>query len=358
MNKRRFKKAVKRILRLPKNKYLFLYLANKARHFYLKLVKSTRVAYPSTIMIELTNHCNLACTTCPREYAYGKEMDQGKIGVDQARKIIDELWPYLDSIGLTGMGETFLYKEIGEIVDYIKSKNKGIIISVSTNANLPGFMDRVAPLIGKIDTIQISIDGLDKVYENIRRKASFKSLDENLRWLAEKSRGTATTLMLNMVVTKENFHHMSLLVGYAEEVGIDYLDFTLFNLAAVTDIEASYYEFYKSPEFLGAVLALENTIRGTKRVSVTNKNFETENGFQKCPFPWTHFYICWDGFVPPCCAKPFPKELNFGNVFEKKVMDVLNSDTYRQFRKQWFANEAPDFCDKCHFLEITPISAG
>ncbi len=356
MNKRRFKKAVKRILRLPKNKYLFFYLANKASHLYLKLVKSKRVAYPSTIMIELTNHCNLACTTCPREYAYGKEMDQGMIGVDQANKIIDECWPYLDSIGLTGMGETFLYKEIGEIVDYIKSKNRGIIISISTNANLPGFMDRATPLIGKIDTIQISIDGLRDVYERIRKKASFKALDENLRMLAKRCKGTDTTLMLNMVVTRENYHHMSGLVRYAEEIGIDYLDFTLFNLAAVTDIDASYYEFYKSPEFIDAVSALESEIRKTEKVTVTNKNFETENGFQKCPFPWTHFYICWDGFVPPCCAKPFPKELNFGNVFATSVMDVLNSKAYKAFRAQWFSNEAPAFCSKCHFLEIAPIS--
>ncbi len=127
-----------------------------------------------------------------------------------------------------------------------------------------------------------------------------------------------------MVVTKENFHHMSRLVRYAEEVGIDYLDFTIFNLAAVTNIEASYYEFYKSTEFLDAVSELESTIRDTKKITVTNKNFETEKGFQKCPFPWTHFYICWDGFVPPCCAKPFPKELKWGSGLPRHMWQHLS----------------------------------
>jgi hypothetical protein len=130
MNKRRLKKACKRIAGLPRNKYLLKYILNKAKHLYYKIIRSTKVAYPSTIMLELTNHCNLACTTCPREYDYGKEMDKGMIAINQAKKVIDELWPYLDSIGLTGMGETFLYKDIEQIVDYIKSKNKGIIISV------------------------------------------------------------------------------------------------------------------------------------------------------------------------------------------------------------------------------------
>jgi MoaA/NifB/PqqE/SkfB family radical SAM enzyme len=139
MNIRRLKKALKRLSKLPKNKHLFFYLKNKAVHFALKITKSTKVAYPSTIMLELTNKCNLSCTTCAREYEYGKQMNQGVMDENQAKKIIDELWCYLDSVGLTGMGETFLYPDIKNMVDYIKSKNKGIIISVSTNAMIPNF---------------------------------------------------------------------------------------------------------------------------------------------------------------------------------------------------------------------------
>lgn len=239
MNKRKLSKAIKRIINLPKGKYFFLYSSNKIKHFYLKGIKSTKVAYPSIIMLELTNHCNLACTTCPREYRYGKEMDKGNMRLESAKKIIDEVWPYLDSIGLTGMGETFLYKEINEIVNYIKKKNKGIIISVSTNAVLPNFIEKVTDLVGKIDTIQVSIDGLEDTYEKIRKKSDFKTLDKNLRILSKLAKNTGTDIMLNMVVTKENYKHMPLLIKYAEEIEVKYMDFTLFNLASVTDIEQS-----------------------------------------------------------------------------------------------------------------------
>jgi len=109
MNKRRLNKAVSRLLNLPKNRFIFLYIKNKITHFYLKTKRSRKVAYPSNIMLELTNQCNLACTTCPREYDFGKAMDKGNMKVQQAKKIIDEVWPYLDSIGLTGMGDTFIY---------------------------------------------------------------------------------------------------------------------------------------------------------------------------------------------------------------------------------------------------------
>jgi len=355
MNKRRFLKALKRIRRLPKNKYFFIYAANKVKHLYLKLSRSTRVAYPSTVMLELTNHCNLACTTCPREYDYGKEMEPGTMTVENAKAVIDQIWPYLDSIGLTGMGETFLFRQIEEIVDYIKSKNKGIVISVSTNAVVPDFIEKITPLIGKIDTIQVSIDGLNEVYEKIRKNASFKTLDDNLKSLSDLCRGTDTDLMLNMVVTEENYLEMPLLVKYAGEKGIKYMDFTLFNLVAVNKINRSYYGFYKSPEFLKVLLTLEEYIRNAKDVIVTNRNFKTDNGFHKCPFPWTHFYITWNGFVTPCCAKPFPKELNFGNVFDGKLIRILNSYDFRKFRDMWYKNETPDFCNKCHFIDIEPV---
>lgn len=351
MNRRKIKKALYRLSHLPGGKYFLYYSANKLKHFYLKLSKSTRVAYPSTIMLELGNHCNLHCTTCPREYAYGKAMDKGFMPLENARKIIDEVWPYLDSIGLTGMGETFLYKEIEEVVDYVKSKNKGIIISVSTNAMVPGFIEKVSKLIGKIDTIQISIDGLDAVYERIRVNASFKQLDENLKALADLCKGTSTTLMLNMVVTKENYFQMPALIQYAADTGIHYMDYSLFNLASVSDIDSTYYQFYRSEEFLQVAEQLDEAIKAHPSVIVSNRNFITGSSFQECPFPWTHFYICMDGYVTPCCAKPFPKELNFGNVFEERVIDVLNSKGFRQFRDLWHKNTAPAFCDKCNFID-------
>lgn len=148
---------------------------------------------------------------------------------------------------------------------------------------------------------------------------------------------------------------MSLLIKYAKKINIKYLDFTLFNLASVTDIEQSYYTFYQSVDFQKAIEELEKAIKDTPEVLVTERNFTTDNSFQKCPFPWTHFYISWDGFVPPCCAKPFPKELNFGNVFNSKIIDILNSNRYREFRTLWFRDTPPDFCYKCHFIDIEPI---
>jgi radical SAM protein with 4Fe4S-binding SPASM domain len=355
MNIRKFKKAVKRLSDLPIKRHSFLYVNNKLKQIFLKAIKSTTVAQPSSIMLELTNQCNLHCTTCPREYDFGKAMDKGNMQVEQAKKIIDELWPYLDSVGLTGLGETFLYKELEQVIDYIKSKNKWIKIFISTNAVLPDFIEKVSKLVNKIDTIQVSIDGIDSVYEKIRKNASFIELDNNLRLLSGICKNAGTTLLLNMVITKENFFQMPLLIRYSDKKGIDYMDFTRINLASVTDIEISYYDFYKTNEFLKVVSDSIQTAKAFKGVTVTNINFKSDMGSRQCPYPWSNFYICWNGFVVPCCAKPFPKELNFGSVFDDEVINVLNSKRYRAFRQLCIENRTPDFCQKCHYIDMQPV---
>lgn len=356
MNKRRLANALKRLKHLPLNKNLLLYIHNKLYHFYLKIVGSTKVAYPSTVMLELTNRCNLRCTICPREFEYGNRMDKGNMDVQQAKIIVDELWPYLDSIGLTGMGETFLFDDLEEIVNYIKAKNSGIIISLSTNGVVPNFIEKAKRIVDKVDTIQISIDGVGDTYNTIRKGSSFELLSNNIKELAKRCKNMQTTLMLNMVVTMENHTDMASLVKFASMVGAQYVDFTLLNLAAVTNLDVSYYQFYQEYEFKNSLRELEKAIQKHPEVSVTSKNFATQNNFKACPFPWTHFYITWDAYMVPCCAKPFPKEMNFGNVRGRKVIDVLNSTQYQNFRKMWFKNKAPNFCEKCHFLNIEPVN--
>ena len=73
-------------------------------------------------------------------------------------------------------------------------------------------------------------------------------------------------------------------------------------------------------------------------------------GFITCPYPWKGFYITWDGFLVPCCAKPFPKEKNFGNVFKKGLLNCLNDKDFIEFRAMAKKNITPDFCKRCHFI--------
>lgn len=352
MNRRHFLKALQIAGRTRFNGDLWKYVCNKYRAVGLRRSQSTEVAYPSNVMIELGNHCNLHCITCAREYAYGKQMDKGYMLLGQARAIVDELYPYLDSVGLTGMGETFLYPQLKEIASYIKSRKRSIVISLSTNANIPHFKEKAEAVLPFVDTIQVSTDGIGEVYESVRINARFDVLKENLGWLVPKARQHKVDVMVNMVLTRENYHQMADMVRLMDELGIRYVNFTYFNLACVTNLDRSYYRLYETPEFHSALAAVREEARKHPQVEVTGLDFPGSPSFQKCPFPWSHFYITWDGYMVPCCGKPFPKELHFGNVFERGVMPVLNGESYHAFRRLWQENTTPSFCEKCHFVEL------
>jgi radical SAM protein with 4Fe4S-binding SPASM domain len=355
LNKRRLKKIYSRLKNLPGGINFFKYSFNKIYGAALKLTKSTKVPYPSSIMLEVTNHCNLGCITCPREYAYGHEMDKGTIDSGQMIKVIDEVAPYIDSIGLTGLGETLLYKKLEDVLKYIKQKNKGIQTFISTNAHIPQaaeYIERIAPYL---DTIQISIDGVDDIYERVRLKSDYSFFIETTKQIKEVCDAKGVALMFNFVAIKENFRQMKNVVEVAVQLGVQNVNITPVNLSAITSWSREYYEMFYSREFADELKMAFDFAKNSGVVELSIWDVKKKNEFKKCHLPWNHFYISWDGWMTPCCAKPFPKELNFGNVFQTSLMACLNSREYRNFRQMWFNNTTPDFCTKCHVIDLKPI---
>lgn len=358
INKRRIKKAMHRLRHLPVGTMgsdFVRYSSNKVHAAYLRGTKSTKVAYPSSIMLEVTNHCNLKCITCPREYTYGEEMDKGFMKLDQLKKVVDEVFPYIDSIGLTGLGETMMYKQLEDAVDYIRSKSEGIIMFISINAHLPKSAETAIRLADNLDTIQISMDGVGDIYEQVRLKSEYSTFFETTRRIAEGAKDKRAELMFNFVAVKENYHTMAEVVEAASQLGVKYVNVTPFNVASVTAHQTDYYEFFNTDEFKEELIRAHEKAKELGNVELSAWDYKSENGFRKCHLPWSHFYISWDGYMTPCCAKPFPKELNFGNVFDEGLMTCLNKPEYRQFRQLWYENKTPSFCEKCHMVDMKPI---
>ena len=346
LSKRRLKKAWKRLKHLPGGVNFLKYGWNKTRGAWYKATGSTKVAFPASIMLEVTNHCNLRCITCAREYDFGHAMAKGFMPIDNLKRVVDEAYPYVDSIGLTGLGETLLYKQLPEALDYIRSKSQGIITFVSINAHLPKSVEIATSLADKLDTIQISMDGIGEVYEQVRLRGDFEFFEKNVKEIVAGSQGKRADIMFNFVAVKENYHQMAEIVEYAHELGVKYVNITPFNVSSATDVPIEYYEFFQTKEFKQALKAAHDKAEELEGIEFTTWDFKTPNGFKKCDFPWSHFYVSWDGYATPCCAKPFPQALNFGNIFEDGLMKCLNSKDYREFRKMWKQNITPEFCKK------------
>lgn len=347
ITKRKLNKIAGILGRTRINKDFFKFMANSARRYLGKRDVKKQLPYPTTIMLELTNKCNLRCTMCPREHQYGKEMNIGNMDPGLAKKVIDECYPYLQSIGLTGLGETLFAPELVEIASYVKSKKKSIVIFISSNANIPGFMERVADVLPVIDTLQISIDGVGETYDSIRLGGTFDNLESNLTALMPEARKHGVDVMFNMVISRDNYQSMPDVIDFAVRHGVKFVNFNYINLASIPEQSMEYYDFFSSPEFESVREATIRKAAEHPAVEVTGLERLGGDTSKVCPLVYNSFQINHDGEVPPCCAKPFSRLLSFGNAKDSSIISIINSPAAKSFQAAWQNGGVPSFCRHC-----------
>jgi radical SAM protein with 4Fe4S-binding SPASM domain len=349
------RKVLRRAMGLPRGKQFIKYSANRVAFMLARWGRKLRLPHPTSLMLEVTNVCQLRCVICPREYALGSAMDKGHMDIASAKRLIDENHVYLDIVGLTGLGETLLYPHLVDLVEHIRSRNKGLYIFISTNAQLPDAPQIADAIADKIDALQISIDGCGEVFERIRKNSSWDKYLANLREIARVATGRRVGLKFNMVVLKDNHHQMVDVVKLARSLNIPEVYFNTMNLVA-NDWDTSYYDLYHTDVFKKA---LREAVDLADRVGIVvgYDDITSPRTFGNCPFPWNHFYITWDGFLVPCCAKPFPKEKHFGNVFESGLVNCVNDAGVMEFRELSNKGITPEFCLRCHVVTAPPQRA-
>ncbi|HQT92430.1 MAG TPA: SPASM domain-containing protein, partial [Candidatus Kryptobacter bacterium] len=198
--------------------------------------------------------------------------------------------------------------------------------------------------------IQISIDGIGDIYNEIRKDGNYELFLENVKKIVAATESSSTDVMFNIVVTKENYHQVSEIIDLAHDIGVKFVNLAPFNVSS-TNHDISYYEFFQSGEFSDSYADAVSRAKQYSDSELTYWRCKRQGeGFRSCPSPWSNFYVTWDGYVVPCCVKPFPKELNFGNLNDSSLMECLNAESFRSFRKMWYENKTPDFCGKCQFV--------
>jgi MoaA/NifB/PqqE/SkfB family radical SAM enzyme len=304
---------------------------------------------PSTVMVELTNRCQLHCITCPREYAFGRaQVAVGDMPLADFKALVDRDLHRCGTLSLTGGGETFLYPHLAEAVDYALQTNPQAQIFVSTNALVGNTAALVKALVGKVRTLQVSVDGTGEVFERVRRPARFATFRGKLQEIATLIAGSATQMTFNLVLLRETVGELVSVLELAAEMGVRQVSVTPINLV-MHEWNVSYYEFFRTSEVVTAVDQARRHATAAG-IELTYFDLASSEGFRSCPYPWDAFYVTWDGFLVPCCAKPAPRLLNFGRVLDRGLLACVNDPAFVEFRQRSNRNLSPAFCERCHFL--------
>ena len=118
--------------------------------------------FPSQIIVDLTEVCNLECIHCPHptfkksKYYSGKFLDQ-----DLNRKIVDEVRQHgrnhTGFIRYTGEGEPLIHPKGYELIQYAVN-NSGVFVTLTTNGTIMDENRTKRLLDSGVHLIDISID--------------------------------------------------------------------------------------------------------------------------------------------------------------------------------------------------------
>jgi MoaA/NifB/PqqE/SkfB family radical SAM enzyme len=171
------------------------------------------MAFPQSISLTITNHCNLRCQMC------GQWSEQGYVRGDTGRlrremtladwkRVIDELAAHGTPALLLRGGEPFMLPGIVELLEYIHSR--GMFISIDTNGTL---LDRYAEDIVRLGNMHltVSVDGPEDVHDAVRGiPGTFQRLKQGVARIAELEAAGGNRISRSICFTISQYNYCSL----------------------------------------------------------------------------------------------------------------------------------------------------
>lgn len=179
----------------------FLEKLNTSQKFLQAMIFKKR--FPLVVGWNITYKCNLRCDYCGARYNTGKELDTTRIF-----EIIEELAALGTKIIKFTGGEPFLREDLGDIIDFCKTKRMGVLINSNGALAKEEFRK-----IKKIDEIQFSLDGPPEVHDAIRGRGIHDKVVEAIKICKDSN----ISVTLATVISKYNISHIPYILGIANE---------------------------------------------------------------------------------------------------------------------------------------------
>jgi len=291
--------------------------------------------YPLMLMVEPTNICNLKCPMCPSGNGDMKR-PVGKLDLEQFRKLMDEVGPYIMQVQLWNQGEPFINKDFLEFVQY--ARLKGVMTQTSTNGHyIRTAKDAEALVRSGLDILIFSMDGTNQeTYEKYRVGGKFGIVMEALRLISEakkKLNSKTPIIELQFLLFKHNRDEIDEVKAIGRKFKVDRLSLKT----------AQVYTAAQAEEFLPEEA-------DARRYDLGDGGFEMKGEVPDwCKRLWLNSTVNWDGSVSPCC---FDKDAEhaFANIFENgtRFTQVWKNSRYNSFRRQIMSErKVIEMCRNC-----------
>ena len=300
---------------------------------FIQNKKSDGLSAPLRVFLGFTNRCNLKCKHC---FADSVSFNPNELTTEECFKLIDQMRNVgTFFLSITG-GELLLRGDLFQILEY--TRKHFIAVSISTNGLL--INKEIAKKFNGLDlnTISISIDGLEKTHDHIRGSGNFKKTIKKIKILRKYCK--TATLAIRTTINSLNINQYKELIKIAEKLSLDSIKFNPIHLFGRTKDnqyllinQDQYINFLKNVQKVKTKIKVElPKIDNKKYWFVDFQGFGCHGGKETCN-------ISPSGDFSPCTF--LGNEFVVGNI---KNESFLNLWTKAKKIARFFGNE---ICNNC-----------
>lgn len=334
------------------------------------------------VYVEVTNKCNLNCSTCMRNVW---DVEYGHMSQAVFERILSTFEDLADKpeLFLGGYGEPFSHPKVLQMIE--SAKERGHRVSLITNGILltEAVASRLIDL--HLDMLWVSLDGASpECYTDVRLGDALPTVLENLghlRLLKYQKFGISSwsgypKLGIAFVAMQRNIHDLGEVIRLGTRLGA--VEFSISNVLAHNTELLEENLYMRSADMVAGqeirptihmplmdvqpktVKALGDVLKDLNQLEITgsllNRNLD------QCPFVERgSVAVRWDGNVSPCLPLLYThqhylgdrertsKEYFVGDVRERDLLQIWNDQGYRDLRKrlQDFDFSPCVFCNSC-----------
>jgi MoaA/NifB/PqqE/SkfB family radical SAM enzyme len=320
---------------------------------------------PRNVFIEVTNHCNLLCETCPRTFTTYERPKT--LAWDDFVRIVEQ-FPDMERAVLHGIGEPLLNKDLPRIIAYLKARD--VYVLFNSNATLLNEEWAVKLIESGLDELRVSIDGANpRTYALIRGAPLFDKVVSNLKRFIEIQRhikADRPRTSLWMTGLRENIAELPDVIRLAAQISVPevYLQRMVYYADAQTApgmldgaqavysrVDEEIDRIVNESEALAQQLGVALRASGATTPAHSIHPDRTTRPWEGCLRPWTTAYVTANGNLLPCCIAPFATQdydsLKLGNLLNQPFEEQWNGERYQQWRARLLSDQPNLACAGC-----------
>lgn len=281
--------------------------------------RPTLPALPIEYIVETTVKCNLYCPMCPRETHKQPKTDMTH---EVFQHVVRETREAAEYMMLIGLGEPFMDPAIFDRIEFCHRHSISTLLS--TNGTLLDERMAARVLDSPLSQITLSFDGAKKeTYEFYRKGAKFEKVRNNFVRFArmKHERRSKLQIIVQMVTMERNAAEVSDFIAFWSTIpGVDQLRIKTDETNLMSPDVAHPAEHWNNP----------------------------------CHYLWRGpIYVKHNGDVYPCCQSYMLNGTPLGNVKQRPLVSIWNSEGIERMRRLHGAGRGVeiDVCSRCR----TPI---